>query len=156
MSTEAAPKSKAQSGLQLNKKWGKDAIDLGYLVLPNSVLRFQHELGLDPVDLNIVIQIASYWWDVESPPWPSKKAIADSMRISESTLRKRLKNLESVGIIKRKYRFEVGKGQQSTAYELSGLIRKLTPIVQREKLKKESQKTAKGRRSQRLAEEAAV
>lgn len=35
------------------KKWGKDAVAVGWTLVPNILLLKQHALGLDPVDINI-------------------------------------------------------------------------------------------------------
>jgi hypothetical protein len=32
----------------------------------------QQALGLDPLDINIILHIASYWWSESGKPHPSK------------------------------------------------------------------------------------
>ncbi len=45
-------------------------------VLPSIILEKQHALGLDAIDVNILLQLARHWWYRDNPPHPSKASIA--------------------------------------------------------------------------------
>jgi|GEM_PF-6724537 len=49
------------------QKWGKENIDAGWTLIPNALLVHQSTLGLTPMDLNIILQIARYWWEPNNP-----------------------------------------------------------------------------------------
>ena len=62
----------------------------GMDVLPNIIFERQQALGLDAIDVNIILHIASYWWAKESKPHPSKKTIATAMGIEPRTVQRRI------------------------------------------------------------------
>lgn len=67
------PKKEAEDTRTLSKKWGKEAIDLGYTVIPSALLRGQARLGIGPNELAVLIHLMDHWWKPEDMPWPSKK-----------------------------------------------------------------------------------
>jgi hypothetical protein len=54
------------------KKWGKEVLAPGWTLIPNILLIKQHALGLDPVDINILLQILKHWWRADEAPFPSQ------------------------------------------------------------------------------------
>jgi hypothetical protein len=143
------------------RKWTKTLMDAGWTVIPSVILDRQQALGLDPTDVNILLHLAKYWWEKERLPYPSKKAIAECMGVSESTVQRRIASMEAGGLIERVYRFSgKHKGQQTNAYDFAGLIKEATPyaveaLKAREKRRKAdaARRTRKGLRLVRTDED---
>jgi predicted transcriptional regulator len=151
MATESAPT--AATGTQaraLEKKWGKAAIDAGYTVIPVVMLKYQNRLGLKPVDLNVLLQVLSYWWKEGGLPRPSKKSLAAALGVDITTIRRRLVRLEAAGFLHRVARRTATGRNQANVYDPSGLIAKLKPFadeelaeIQKRKLRKLHQMAGK-------------
>src|SRR5258708_36675551 len=102
------------------EKWSRTLMDAGWTVLPSIILEKQHALGLDAVDVNILLQLARYWWFSEKPPYPSKAAIAECINIDPSTVRRHIARMEEAGFIRREARFDKQfGGQDSTSIILT-------------------------------------
>jgi predicted transcriptional regulator len=114
----------------LEKRWTAPLIKAGYTVLPNVIFLRQQALGLDSIDINILLQIVSYWWDPERLPFPSKGTIAKAIAIDVSTVRKRLAALEKGGLIHRVHRKNKFGGNNTNKYDLSPLIKAATPFAE--------------------------
>ena len=132
---------------RLKARWTGPLIDAGYTVIPNAILLRQQALGLDSVDLNILMQIASYWWSSNEFPFPSKERIAKAIGAKDkSTVRKRLAALEKANLIQRITRPGRHGGNDSNAYDLTPLIKAATPYAHemiQEVAEKKAAKTAK-------------
>jgi DNA-binding Lrp family transcriptional regulator len=103
----------------------------GWTAIPTVLLDRQQALGLDAIDLNILMHLIKHWWFEENLPHPSKRSIAQSMHITVSTVRRRIAAMERDGLVKRKRRFDPRYGgQQTNMYEFSGLIQALTPYAE--------------------------
>ncbi len=62
-----APKrtaAEADPRIVSREKWG-DAIDAGFQVLPDALLKYQFALELTPIDLVVVINLTLHWWYAE-------------------------------------------------------------------------------------------
>jgi DNA-binding Lrp family transcriptional regulator len=134
-----------QSELKRNEeKWSSILMDAGWTVLPSIILEKQHALGLDPIDVNILMHLARHWWYSDNLPHPSKGSIARCMGIDPSTVRRHIAQMEKDGFIKREVRFTKRKfgGQDTNKYHFEGLIKEATPhavefIALREKQRSE-------------------
>jgi len=113
----------------LEKKWTAKLLAAGWTVLPLAILRRQKDLGLDPVDINIILHLVSYWWEPERRPYPSKQAIAECIGRSTSTVQRRIAALEEAGLIVREYRYHEKHGQITNVYHLDGLIKAAIPYA---------------------------
>jgi DNA-binding transcriptional regulator YhcF (GntR family) len=111
------------------KKWTKALMNAGWTVFPNIIIERQKALGLDPLDLNIILHLASYWWKPESRPHPSKRTIAEACGCTPRTVQRRIASLEGAGFIKREERRETGVGSKTNIYHLDGLIKAATPYA---------------------------
>ena len=88
-----------KEALQENeKKWGPDLMKAGWTVLPNMIFMRQRALGLDSMDINILLILLSHWWTAESLPFPSKKTIAEAIGCDTSTVRRRIQAMEAAGL----------------------------------------------------------
>jgi hypothetical protein len=126
-----AAEKQQERQLKVNeRKWTKTLMDAGWTVIPSVILDRQQAFGLEPADVNILLHLAKYWWEKDRLPFPTKKAIADCMGVSESTVQRRIASMEAGGLIKRVYRFS-GKhnGQKANAYDFTGLIKEATPYA---------------------------
>lgn len=153
----AAVKKQQREGLSRNvQKWTQTMMDAGWSILPNVILERQQALGLDAVDVNIILHLVRHWWFAENLPHPSKKTIAECMGIDESTVRRHIARLEAGGYIKRKYRFNGdNEGQQTNEYDLTGLIVAARPyaeeIIQTKRRRQREDADRRLRKQPRLA-----
>lgn len=105
-------------------------MDAGWTVLPSIILDKQQALGLDPIDVNIIMQLGKHWWFNDNLPHPSKTTLADCMGIDPSTVRRRIAQMEKSGFIRRVSRYDAKHGgQTSNFYEFDGLIAAATPFA---------------------------
>ena len=71
---------------QLKDRWGDELVEAGWVGLPTTLLERQRALGLDAIDVTIILHIAKHWWDAGSLPFPSKRSIAQMMGIHPRTV----------------------------------------------------------------------
>jgi DNA-binding transcriptional regulator YhcF (GntR family) len=119
----------------------------GFTIIPDVFLEHQHDLKLDATDINILIHLARYWWEASNLPHPSKRTIAERMRIDASTVRRRIAKMEKAGTIKRRARFGSDKRREANDYDFADLIKRATPFAQGMIEKRDQKRKA---RSQRL------
>lgn len=125
------------------KKWGKPVIDAGFSIIPSVLFKHQRDLELTPVDLNILLQLADYWWKANRLPMPAKSTLAKRLGVDPSTIRRHVANLEERGLIKRVERWDDAKGQRSNEYNLKGLADALHPFAVRANKESKAKKLAK-------------
>ena len=150
-------KVKQQDQLRANeRKWTKPLLAAGWTMIPSVILERQRAFRLDPLDFNILMQLARYWWYSDNPPHPSKKAIAECLNVSQSTVQRRIAKLEADGLIRREYRFGApGGGQQTNEYHFDGLIEAAMPyaeeVIAERKARQQEQADRRTRKRPRLA-----
>jgi DNA-binding transcriptional regulator YhcF (GntR family) len=127
---------------RLQEKWGRDRIAAGWVALPSIILERQDALGLDALDINIILQIAKHWFEPGNLPHPSKGSIAKAIQVTPRTVQKRISRLHDEGFLRRIERRgpKGSRGSQTSVFEFSGLIEKATPhaveaLQQREKIR---------------------
>ncbi len=136
------PESDPKAAVRENeKKWGKTLMDAGWTCIPSTIILRQQALGLDPVDMNIVLVIAAHWWKANQLAFPSKKLIADTIGKDPTTVRRRLAKLEKDGMIERILRPQPGGRHNSNEYRLTGLIAGAEPLAKEEIAKRAEGKT---------------
>ena len=92
----SAHTSKA-SGVDVGKlehRWGKSLIDAGLVAFPSVFLQRQQALGLDPLDVNILLQLADHWWERDNLPFPSKKTLADRIGVKPRTIQRHIARMK--------------------------------------------------------------
>lgn len=115
--------SESVEGSKLDKKWGHEAIKVGWVAIPSVLLERQNSLGLDALDLALIMHLVKHWWEPERYPYPGKRQICEALDINESTMRKRIKELEQKKLISRSPKYFPGtKGIKANEYDLSGLV----------------------------------
>lgn len=135
-------KQKEKEFSKLEKKWTPKLMQAGWTVIPSIILEKQHTLKLKPVDVNVLLQLIKHWWFSDNPPRPSKRSIAESMGVSESTVQRSVARMENLGLIRRQKRIHKRYGQQPNSYHFEGLIKKAIPHAEeqlREKKKREKE-----------------
>lgn len=110
------------------QKWGKATWAAGHTSIPTSLILHFVELGMDAVDLAIVLFLASKWWKVGDAPFPKKKTIAEVVGIDASNVRKRLQNLERLKLVRREERRVAKDRNNSSVYHLTPLALALAPF----------------------------
>ncbi len=123
------------------KKWTKPLMDAGWSALPNIIIEKQAALGLDPLDMNIILHLVQYWWLPDNLPHPSVGTIAEAIGVTTRTVQKRIKAMEDVGLMKRQERRHTRNGSETNLYSFDGLIQAVTPFAE-EKLAKKAEEQA--------------
>ncbi len=138
-----------QTKLRANEaKWGVELVEAGWTMIPSTILEHQETLGLDPVDMNILLQLARHWWRADNPPHPAIKTIAACIRKSASTVQRRITRLKEAGLIEVEHRFdERHHGQKTSIYRFTGLIDEATKFA---RLALEEKEQARLRKAARL------
>ena len=132
----------AAQELRINeRKWSKTLMDAGWTAIPTVIIERQQALGLDAVDVNILLHLASYWWTHDNKPHPSKNTIAAAIGIHPRTVQRRIAAMEHDGLIHREERRIPGKGSKTNRYHFDGLIKAARPYA-REKIQEKEQREA--------------
>ncbi|HGW3656275.1 TPA: helix-turn-helix domain-containing protein [Pseudomonas aeruginosa] len=108
-------------------KWGAPIVKAGWTCIPNILIRRQRTLGLDSLDLNILLHLLSYWWEDENHPHPSKETLAQAMNVSASTIQRRIRAMEAGKLLKRIERRRAGDRSETNLYDLTPLRELLEP-----------------------------
>ena len=139
---EAKAKAAGSDPVHVNeRKWTKPLIAAGFTVLPNVIFERQRALGLDPLDINIILHIVSYWWSEAGKPHPSKNTIAKAIDVDPRTVQRRIAAMEKAGFIRREERRLDSKNNKTNIYHLEGLIKAAKPYAE-EKLQEKEAKAA--------------
>jgi hypothetical protein len=141
--------AKKASEKESRKKWGDELIDAGYTIFPSTLLKRQKALGLDPIHINILMFMFTYWWHADNLPYPSKKTIAEAIGVDPSTVRRRVKEMEGLKLLKRIERRVAHDRSDTNQYSFAGLIKVLKPYALEEIEAKEDIKVAKAKRASR-------
>src|SRR6266852_8885595 len=108
----------------LADKWGS-ALNAGFQVIPNVLIRAQSQLGLDAVDCVILLNLNLHWWRKHNLPYPPPALIARRMGVSRRTIERRLFRLEKGGWLKRLPADESDSQPKVRKYDLSGMVQRL-------------------------------
>ena len=109
----------------IREKWGM-ALNAGFQVVPNVLIRAQHELGLGAMDVLVLLNLNLHWWRSDRPPFTRPAVIANRMGVSKRTVERRLSFLERKGFIERLPPVILdGGGPTQRPYRLDGLVERL-------------------------------
>lgn len=125
---EPAPPSKPDTEKTLRQKW-RTSLDTGWTVIPAALIRGLPRLHIGTGELAVLIILIDYWWAPDDPPWPSKKALAERLSVSQKTIQRHLAVLQQEELIVSEARHRKGGGQTSNRYDLSPLATKLEVIA---------------------------
>ena len=97
---KAAARTETAKDLKVNeRKWSKPLMDAGWTAIPSVIIERQRALGLDALDINILLHLATYWWTHDNKPHPAKGTIAEAMNVKPRTVQRRIAALENAGLI---------------------------------------------------------
>lgn len=144
-----APNKAEAANVRTNeKKWSKPLMAAGWNVIPNIIIEKQEALGLDALDMNIILHLSHYWWQPDNVPHPSVATIAKAIQVTPRTVQKRIAALEKLGFLTREERRFTQNGSTTNRYHFDGLIKAATPYAE-EKVREIE--TATEAKRQRLA-----
>ncbi len=126
--SEPVPPTKPDSDKTLRQKW-RTSLDTGWTVIPSALIRGLPLLHIGAGELAVLIILIDYWWAPDNPPWPSKKALAERLSVSQKTIQRHLAALQQERLIVSEARHRAGGGQTSNRYDLSPLVTKLEGIA---------------------------
>jgi hypothetical protein len=134
----------------IEKRWSKPLTKAGWTALPNIVLEKQVALGLEPIDVNILMQIAKHWWQADAAPFPAIDTLAAAIGVTARTVQRRIAKMVKEELIERNTRYYARGGQRSNAYTFNGLIARCTPFAQEAIAQRERRKSKDRARVRRL------
>lgn len=139
--TMAALRKPVQTTKENEKKWGKPVVSAGWTFLPTTLLEHQHRLELQPLDLNVLLQILHHWWEADRPPFPSRKAIADRIGRSVSAVQRAISRLQEMELMEITHRYDnESGGQTSSCYTFDGLRSRLEEFAIEKKQRLDARK----------------
>lgn len=115
---------------QNEKKWSPTLMKAGWSAFPNIIIEKQRALGLDAMDMNILLHLVQYWWLEENVPHPSVATIAEAIGVTPRAIQKRITALQGAGLITREERRHSKFGSQTNLYRFDGLIKACLPFAQ--------------------------
>ena len=133
------------------EKWGATLMQAGWTALPNVIIEHQAALGLDALDLNVILHLAHYWWTADNLPHPSVGRIARALGVSRRTIQKRIAALEAGGFIEREERRRTSRGSLTNRYSFGGLILQALPLAQEKLAAIAAKRTGKASRGGALS-----
>lgn len=125
------------------KIWGKAVYRHGYAGIPSILIQAQRRLGLNPIQMNIVIQLLDYWHEPSRKPFPAKKELAKRIGVTDKTIQNNIRLLEKAGIIQRQQRKTASGDWNSNIYHLDGLVEKVKAFEPEFASEKKRRKEAK-------------
>jgi hypothetical protein len=118
-------KPKPEVSRVLEQKWTAPLIAAGYTSVPNVFFEHQKALGLDALDINILLHLMSYWWSPSSKAFPSKVTIAGAIGVDPRTVQRRIAAMEVAKLVQRMPR----KRGLTNIYCFDGLIDAARPYA---------------------------
>lgn len=105
-------------------KWG-DALVMGFAIVPGVLIRAQAKLGLDAIDLAILLNVLLHWWKPGEWPYPPPSLIARRVGVSTRTIERHLESLQDRGFLVRHQSTASPDGLAVRRIELTGLVSRL-------------------------------
>lgn len=137
------PKPAARKPSSTERIWGKAVYSHGYAGIPSILIQAQRRLGINSMQMNIIIQLLDYWHEPSRKPFPAKKELAKRMDVTEKTIQNNIRALEKAGYIQREMRKTAAGDWNSNIYHLDGLIAKVQPLEPEFAAEKKQRKEAK-------------
>jgi hypothetical protein len=114
-------------GSRGSAKWG-DARLAGFQAIPDALFIKQQALGLEPLDLVVLLNLTLFWWFRDQPPFPRSSIIAQRMGVSARTVQRVFRKLERLGYIRRGH-WRDADGSLKPAMYLDGLLDALARVA---------------------------
>jgi predicted transcriptional regulator len=125
--------------------WGKTVRNHGYAGIPSILIQLQQRIGINPMQMNIIVQLLDYFFKPSRKPFPTKRELANRIGVTEKTIQINIRALEKAGLIRREMRRTAAGDWNSNIYHLDGLIEKvqaLEPEFAAEKRKRKEARAA--------------
>lgn len=117
---------------KIKARWGS-ALQEGFVVVPRALLNRQAELGLEPADMVVLMNLLASWWEDGSAPYLAVRTLASRMGVSVRTAQRALQRLESRGFLSRQ-RLSRGTARSTAAvvtrYDLSQVVTRVQAAAQ--------------------------
>ncbi len=141
--TNTAIKPAEAEALRKNEaKWTKPLMAAGWNAIPSIIIEKQEALGLDAIDMNIILHLSNYWWHADNLPCPSVATIAKAIGIKPRTVQKRVASLQAIGLLTRTERRKTRFGSDTNLYSFEGLIEAALPYAQEKVAEREKRDEA--------------
>ena len=115
-------------------KWGT-AMDRGYQLLPDVLLRHFRQLKIAPVDFVVLLNLAAHWYYRDKAPFPRNATIAKRMDLSPRTVQRSVTKLTSLGLLTIE-RITIN-GVRRRRYDLKPLANRAAALADWEKRREE-------------------
>ena len=115
---------------QASAKWG-EALDAGFQILPDALIRGQHLLKLSATDLVVIANLNQAWWFADRQPYLKPHTIAKRMGVSERSVQRSLSRLRERGFLQQ-HRKKLADGTVRYTHDLSGLRQVLERLARRD------------------------
>lgn len=106
-------------------------MDAGWTAIPSVIVERQKALGLDAIDMNIILHLSTYWWTPDNRPRPAKQTIAQAVGVTPRTVQRHIARLDKGGLVKLEERRFKGKGSRPNVYHFDGLIKEALPYARK-------------------------
>jgi hypothetical protein len=139
------PKESSKKSSSTERIWGKAVYRHGYAGIPSILIQAQKRIGINPTQMNIIVQLLDYWFEPSRKPFPTKRELKNRIGVTEKTIQNNIRALEKAGLIAREMRRTAAGDWNSNIYHLDGLIAKvqaLEPEFSEEKRKRKEAKAA--------------
>lgn len=122
----SAPESAQIAGTR--ERWG-DALDAGFQIVPDVLLRYQARLNLAPLDVVILLNVLLHWWSAKDLPFPRLATVAARVGVSPRSVERRVVVLEERGLLRRLPPERQADGISIRRFDLSGLVTELQRLA---------------------------
>lgn len=147
----------ATEALRRNEaKWTRQLMAAGWNAIPSIIIEKQEALGLDAIDMNIIVHLSNYWWHADNLPCPSVETIAKAVGVKPRTVQKRVAALQNVKLLTRTERRKTRFGSDTNLYSFEGLIAAAMPFAKEKLAKREERDKAERERIARKKPKLAV
>lgn len=117
------PQPRLEAGdYRISVRFGDAVLQAGHTVIPNLVLNHYSQLNVSPGEFVLVVQLWSFAW-TDRNPYPSLGTLAERMGVTRRQVRNYVHTLKAKGLLKVTERSQPGRGQLTSEYDFSPLIR---------------------------------
>ncbi|MGE3075147.1 MAG: helix-turn-helix domain-containing protein [Dehalococcoidia bacterium] len=117
------PQPRLEAGdYRISVRFGDAVLQAGHTVIPNLVLNHYSQLNISPGEFVLVVQLWSFAW-TDRNPYPSLGTLAERLGVSRRQVRNYVHTLKGKGLLKVTERSQPGRGQLTSEYDFSPLLR---------------------------------
>ncbi len=112
-------------------KWEHAAL-AGFQIVPSVLLKYQTRLELSPTDILVLLNILSFWWYSDEPPFPKVSTIAKRMGVTTRTVQRSIEKLTAQALIRRARKTRPN-GDAVEVIDLTGLVTRLGSLAKQDR-----------------------